>query len=79
MVGFVVKKHPAITLVIPIIVLLVLTGLGVYGTLAGAQNMVDSNKEIARSIAFDTSTSFTLTVQKVRKPLGHIVVVCYLT
>lgn len=64
-VGFVVKKHPIVTLTIPILVLFVFTGLGVYGTLAGAQNAVNNNKDTAYSAAVDTSVSFKLSLQVV--------------
>ena len=66
MIGLVVKRHPVSTLMIPAAVLLVLTGLGVYGTLAGAQSHVNNSKDIAYSLAYDTSISFALTVQQVR-------------
>ena len=69
-VGAVVKLHPISTLGAPLFVLLLLTGLGVYGTLAGAQATANTNREAAHSTADETATSFTLTVQQVRRDAG---------
>ena len=60
------KLHPISTIGAPLFVLLLLTGLGVYGTLAGAQATANTNRDAAHSTADETATSFTLTVQQVR-------------
>ena len=42
-----------------------LIGLGVYGVLAGAASMAESNKSTAYSVVKDTSQSFTFYIEKV--------------
>ena len=64
-VGVVVRKHPFSTICVPLMVLVVLVGLGVYGVLAGAASTANSNQSTAYSIVRDTSLSFTLYIEKV--------------
>ena len=61
----VVRKHPFSTICVPLMVLVVLVGLGVYGVLAGAASTANSNQSTAYSIVRDTSLSFTLYIEKV--------------
>ena len=60
---------PLMVLGIPLLVFVILAGLGVYGTLAGAAAYSQNLKDAANSAAVDTSTSFTLSVQQTFSPL----------
>ncbi|GAX74177.1 hypothetical protein CEUSTIGMA_g1626.t1 [Chlamydomonas eustigma] len=68
-VGTIVRKHPFSTLGVPLAVLVILTGLGVYGALAGAASVSTSNQDTAYSVAVDESLSFTLYVERAFAPL----------
>jgi hypothetical protein len=65
-VGTIVKKNPYSTLGVPLAVLVILTGLGVYGALAGAARVTNTNQDTAYSVAVDESFSFTLYIERVR-------------
>lgn len=62
-------SSPLTVIGLPLIVFIILAGLGVYGTLAGANAYSQSLKDAATNAAVDTSTSFTLSVQQTFAPL----------
>ena len=64
-VGIVVRQNPVSCVVVPLLVLCVLVGLGVFGVLAGAANVATENQNTAYSIVKDTSMAFTLYIQRV--------------
>lgn len=61
----VVRRHPVVTLVPPLVTLVLLVALGVTGVMIGAETEEDNRKETAVSAALDVGISFKLTVEKV--------------
>lgn len=62
------KRFPAVW-VVPLVVFCVCCALGVYGTVAGANDYVQTQKQQATATATDTAATFKLTVEQTFTPL----------
>ncbi len=52
-----------LTILIPVVVFLLLCGLGVWGVIAGAESLANQRKDEARSRALDSVTGFQVGMQ----------------
>eukprot|EP00798_Chlamydomonas_sp_ICE-L_P027152 gene27152-2385_t len=64
----VVQRYPSAA-VVPLLLFCVLTALGIFGCLAGAKSVENTNKDLAVSSAVDVGTTIILQVEKAFTPL----------
>eukprot|EP00798_Chlamydomonas_sp_ICE-L_P011296 gene11296-18932_t len=67
-IAIVVQRYPSAA-VVPLLLFCALTALGIFGCLAGAKSVENTNKSLAVSSAVDAGTIFTLQVEKAFTPL----------